>query len=76
MSYPCNIYPCILSDKCEKGYYRDTISTDCKPCPVGEYQDSDTSLNVTACTQCPNGTTTLFEGAPIEDGYCIGKFKL
>ncbi|BFZ02934.1 hypothetical protein BsWGS_05974 [Bradybaena similaris] len=61
---------CIL-DKCKKGYYRDTISTDCKPCPVGEYQDSDTSLNVTACTPCPNGNTTLLEAAPVEDGYCI-----
>ncbi|CAG5115710.1 unnamed protein product, partial [Candidula unifasciata] len=61
---------CIL-DKCEKGYYRDVSSSECRSCPVGEYQDSDLLLNVTACTKCPNGTTTLYEGAPVRDGYCI-----
>jgi hypothetical protein len=47
-------------DDCVKGYYSNSSSPHCQPCPAGSFSDQD---NARACTWCPPGTFIDEEGS-------------
>ncbi|XP_055875332.1 uncharacterized protein LOC106069146 isoform X3 [Biomphalaria glabrata] len=56
---------------CQKGYYRPNSSyVDCVECPIGTYKNVS-DVEVTSCYPCPTNKTTLTEGAPSEENFCI-----
>ena len=53
----------IILTVCEKGYYRDSLNNECKPCPIGTYSDI---VNIESCITCPEGFTTIQEGSTVQ----------
>ena len=54
---------------CDKGFYRDAESGQCKKCWFGEYS---TEYDSTFCESCPEGQTTYsFTSKSADD--CFGK---
>lgn len=60
------------AETCSKGMYLEQSNKTCKMCPIGTFQESNTSANVFACIQCDVNKTTLIDGAPSRT-YCICK---
>ena len=54
---------------CDKGFYRDAESGQCKWCGFGEYS---TEYDSTSCESCPEGQTTPAYASPSADD-CFGK---
>ena len=53
-----DVSSCFVS--CEEGWFLDKSVSQCKKCPVGQYQDQ---LGQDHCKQCPDGKSTTSEGA-------------
>ena len=48
---------------CKAGYYGHAGSVSCKACPVATYKHEEVDgAEVTVCSACPTGTTTLTSG--------------
>ena len=54
----------VCNSGCGKGYYKKRFNKGnkvfCAKCPIGSYSDRK---NVEACTNCPQGKTTSYEGS-------------
>ncbi|XP_067650023.1 sushi, von Willebrand factor type A, EGF and pentraxin domain-containing protein 1-like [Haliotis asinina] len=56
---PCT-FLVIVSSSCPQGSYLSVTQRQCRPCPVGTYQQHENSLS---CVACPDGFSTSSEGS-------------